>query len=300
MNSNVKYDNWHLIMRVSENALPNFERALDGDDVALLAMEEKEGSGIWKFEAIYQSRPDISEIDTKLELAAAAAGIEMPVYQIGPMPNRNWLKESITSFPPHIVDSYYIYGSHIKDEPPTDKIPLLIDAATAFGSGEHPTTSGCLKAMAWLAAGRYKQLKRVRKVLDMGCGSGILGIAAAKTFGGKVFAVDIDKEAVRVTKDGAKKNGVLKQIKAKAGDGYKTDIVLDNGPFDLIFSNILARPLIGMAAAARRELRPNGIIVLSGLLITQEDWVKSAYIKQGLVLIKKYHIGEWSTLILHG
>jgi len=295
MNSNVKYDNWHLIMYIGESALPHFERALDGDDVALLAMEEKEGSGIWKLEAIYQNRPDIGEIDTKLELAAAAAGVEMPVYQIGSMPNRNWLKESITSFPPHIVDNYYIYGSHIKDKPPKDKIPLLIDAATAFGSGEHPTTSGCLKAMSWLATGKYKPLKRIRKILDMGCGSGILGIAAAKTFTGKVFAVDIDKEAVRVTK-----NGVLKQIKAKAGDGYKTDIVPNNAPFDLIFANILARPLISMAEDAGHVLKHNGIIVLSGLLITQEDWVKSAYIKQGLILIKKYHIGEWSTLILHG
>ncbi len=300
MKSNIDYDNWKLEMLVSEDSLPSFEMALDGDEVALLAMETKEGSGIWKLEAIYQDRPDMSEIDIKIELAAKSLGIDVPVYTIGALPHKNWLKDSIISFPPVTIDNYYIYGSHIKEAPPKDKIPLKIDAATAFGSGEHPTTAACIKAIGFVASGKYKKAKRVKNVLDMGCGSGILSIAAAKTFKCPILAVDIDKEATRVTSESAKTNEVSEYITTCTGNGYKDDMVKDGALYDLILANILARPLISMASDARRNLRPDGILVLSGLLQSQEDWVSSAYRVEGFTLIKKYHIGEWSALIFHG
>ncbi|OPZ76184.1 MAG: Ribosomal protein L11 methyltransferase [Alphaproteobacteria bacterium ADurb.Bin438] len=114
------------------------------------------------------------------------------------------------------------------------------------------------------------------------------------------MAVDIDKEATRVTSESAKTNEVSEYITTCTGNGYKDDMVKDGALYDLILANILARPLISMASDARRNLRPDGILVLSGLLQSQEDWVSSAYRVEGFTLIKKYHIGEWSALIFHG
>jgi ribosomal protein L11 methyltransferase len=168
-----------------------------------------------------------------------------------------------------------------------------VDAGAAFGSGEHGTTHCCLEALDWLSKKR-----NFRKILDMGCGSGILAIAAAKLWKTEVIAVDIDPVAVRVTVDNVQINRETTRVSAAVSDGYAGDKVKKGGPYELIVSNILARPLIAFAPDLARNLMPEGYAVLSGLLTSQESQVLSAHVMQGLKLEKRFVNKEWCTLVL--
>lgn len=287
--------NWQISFILPSDAVPFFERALDGDNTALLASEIETGSdkGKWQLDAIFQDRPDEALLNASLSLAAAAAGVPLPAYNLSELAQKDWLKENLISFAPVSVGRYYIYGSHIQDPPPKTKLSLKIDAATAFGSGEHFTTKGCLTAMEEIS-----RFKRPKNILDMGCGSGILGLAAALTFRTNVMAADIDPESVRVTKENAKINRLSRYITARAGNGYKPMIIRSKAPYDLVFSNILARPLTLMAKDLASVLAPDGLAVLSGLLYRQEAWVLDAHRRVGLQLKKRYRLEGWSTLIV--
>lgn len=287
--------NWQISFTLPADAVPFFERALDGGDTALLASEIETGAdkGKWKLDAIFENRPDEALLDASLSLAATAAGVKLPAYRLTELAQRDWLRESLISFTPVSVGRYYIYGSHIKEPPPKTKLSLKIDAATAFGSGEHFTTKGCLMAMEEIS-----RFKRPRKILDMGCGSGILGLAAALTFHTNIVAADIDPESVRVTKENAKINHLSRYITAYAGNGYKPLIIRSKAPYDLVFSNILARPLTLMAKDLASVLAPDGLAVLSGMLYRQEAWVLDAHRRVGLNLKKRYRLEGWSTLIV--
>jgi len=186
---------------------------------------------------------------------------------------------------------YFIHGSHYRARPPAGTIALCIDAATAFGSGEHATTRGCLLALDALARRR-----RFARVLDMGTGSGILAMAAAKTWRRRVMARDIDAEAVRVAARNAAANGVGSLLDLRRADGYRG---LGSGqPFDLVFANILARPLVLMAPALARVLAPGGVAVVSGLLARQERAVLAAHRARRLRLRRRIRLAGWHSLVL--
>lgn len=289
-------NNWQLNLILSQHAMPFFEKALDGDEnTALLAqlIEKGKDKGKWLLQAIFQDKPNLANLETKLEIAATLAKIDLPEYTINEIVQKDWLRASLDSFKPVSVGNYFIYGSHIKELPPQDKISLQIDAATAFGSGEHFTTQGCL-----LGLEEVSRKFNIEKVLDMGCGSGILGLAAAATLHKKVICADIDPESVRVTIENAEKNNLKSFITAYDGNGYARPEIKQNGPYDLIFSNILARPLTMMAKDLAVNLSDHGIAILSGLLYKQENWVISAHKRVGLKLKKRYRIEGWSTLIM--
>ncbi len=288
-------DNWYLSFILPADAVPFFERALDFGDTALLANEIEKGAdaGKWRLEAIFDGKPDTAALDADLEIAATAAGIALPAYTLEQMEAHDWLRESLESFKPVEIGRFYIYGSHIKDAPPAGKTPLMIDAATAFGSGEHFTTQGCLEAFEEIL-----KTKTPQKVLDMGCGSGILSLAAAAVLHTGVLAVDIDPESVRVTSENAVKNNLSEYIAALTGDGYQDERVKENGPYDLVFENILARPLTMMAADLAANLAADGFGILSGMLTEQESWVEEAHTAVGLTVKKRFRRDEWSTLIV--
>ncbi len=247
--------------------------------------------GIVEVEGILEGQPD-----EKAVLAALKAAVKgkLPPVTIETLPDVNWLELSYQSFPPKFLGRFWIYGCHITEKPPKDSWPLQIDAATAFGSGEHPTTAGCLEAIEELAQGR----KKFANVLDMGTGSGILAIAAARAMKSTVTAIDIDPESIRVTKNHGKANRLSSYLKLQAGPGYQAPLVAKNGPYDLILCNILAEPLKVMAPDARAALKKNGLIVLAGLLNTQAAGVLAAYRKQGFTLIKRRKREEWTILTL--
>lgn len=249
-----------------------------------------------------QDKPEVDDITSRLSIQIAAHsidGIEIKneSIEIEETPDINWLEKAYQEFEPFSIGPFYIYGSHYKEALPEHQINLQIDAATAFGSGEHETTNGCMQAMLDLKGKGACPWN----ILDMGTGSGILAIAAWKLWSSPILAVDNDPESVRVAARHAELNDVpltKSGMTCDCGDGFKTPSVDVKKPYELIIANILAGPVIEMAPELVRVLDKGGYCVLSGMLNEQVDLVASAYEGEGLTLKKRYDVGEWSTLIM--
>lgn len=256
----------------------------------------------WIFEWIFQEEPAADNLNAQLSDFAAAHGFTLPEFSmtdwlIEAVPDIDWLENSYKQFPPFSIGPFFIYGSHYNEAPPAGQIPLQIDAATAFGSGEHGTTKGCILAMLDLKEDGVCPWN----VLDMGTGSGILALAAWKLWQTPVLAVDNDAEAVRVAALHQEINGVASGAAAMicaAGEGFAAPVVQEKKPFDLIIANILAGPLCDMALDLAAVSDENGYVILSGILTEQAEKVLQSYEPHGLRLVKRYDIGEWSTLTL--
>lgn len=216
-------------------------------------------------------------------------------FTIEELEDRDWLAESYRALPPITIGSFFVYGSHYDGQKPDDKIPLLIEAATAFGSGEHGTTSCCMLAIEHVKETGFMP----RNILDMGCGSGILAAAAAKLWPDvPVFAADNDEECVRVTKLHVESNDIA-NITSYVSEGYEEQsAVWKDAPYDFIIANILAGPLIDMAAEQSKAVASNGYLILSGTLQEQGQRVLDAYTPHGMTLVKTYPKDEWVTLLL--
>ncbi len=264
--------------------------------------ENQKKDAPWILSWIMEDQCTETELTTRLALKAKLENIHdfdcsNDDWIIEPIPDKNWLEESYKQFPPFIVDSFFIYGSHYDGDTPDDKIGLQIDAATAFGSGEHGTTKGCLLALQELK----DQGLCPWNVLDMGCGSGILAIAAWKLWKTPVLGVDIEDEAINVTARHCNANGVKigsASLSCGQGDGFAATSVQNRKPFDLIIANILAGPLKDMAGDMKTVLDENGFVILSGMLNEQADDVLKSYEDLGLKLKQRYDLDEWSTLVL--
>ncbi len=242
------------------------------------------------------ARPDRGALAARLAVAAAVSGVSgLAVLEpvVERVPARDWLAAVHTAFPPFRVGPFFVRGSHVTAPPPAGTLPLRIDAATAFGTGEHASTEGCLLALA-----RPARHLRVRRALDMGCGTGILAFAMARLWHCPVLAVDVEAEAVRVARINARVNGLTPLVRAVPGHGYRTPAVAAAMPFDLVTANILARPLAAMAPALARVLAPGGRAVLSGLLARDAPTVLVAHRRQGLFLSERVTVRGWATLIV--
>ncbi|HAU28596.1 MAG TPA: 50S ribosomal protein L11 methyltransferase [Rhodospirillaceae bacterium] len=280
---------WQVSFMVGEMETSFLAEHFSGlcDSVSCLEVDEGQ---TWQIQLLFSVPPDAAALQTQAE---TLLGHPVENFLVVELPETDWLREVQVSFPPFSIGRFYIYGSHVKEPPPTDSLPIMVDAATAFGSGEHPTTEGCLTALEQLA-----RTRTFKNPLDMGCGSGILAIGITRLWQVPVAAVDNDPESVRVTLENARLNGVLPLISAETAEGYVAKIVAKRKPFDLIAANILASPLVAMAADLKASLAPGGIAVLSGLLTRQEDMVIAAHEEQGLHVQERLRIGEWSTLVL--
>lgn len=252
---------------------------------------ELESGGAWLVEGFAAAPPQRGLVEASLALAWTGRDGAPPAPAIERMPERDWLAENQASFPPLRAGRYFIHASHWKGRIPAGTVQLVIDAATAFGSGEHATTRGCLLALDALA-----RRGRRRAVLDMGTGTGILAMAAAKTWRRRVAARDIDAEAVRVAARNAAVNGVGALVDLRRSVGYRG--LGRAAGFDLVFANILARPLMLMAGDLARALAPGGVAVLSGLLARQERAVLAAHRARGLRLLRRFPLSGWHTLLL--
>lgn len=292
---------WRVEVTVPAHSVPAFEAALDDTCDALLCFEVTTpgpDQGLWRVEGLTPQSPDRSRLDLALSLAARAAGIADPPVRVETVAPRDWVGDSYRSFPPLNIGRFHLRGGHVTTRPPAGSVPLWIEAATAFGSGEHPTTRGCLLALHDLAKRRTARHHRPRRVLDMGCGTGVLGLAAAKVWRCPVVAVDSDSEAVRVARATAERNGLSALVRCLCSDGFRDARVAAGGPYDLILANILARPLTLLSRPAAAALAPGGRIVLSGLLAAQGARIEGAYRRQGLALERRYPIDEWTTLVM--
>jgi len=237
-------------------------------------------------------RNSVSLADMQNE--AKKAGIELPEYTAEKLQSNDWLTENVIKFAPLEVEEFLVYGVHEKNMDTHGKIGVKVYAATAFGS-EHQTTKCCLQGISDI----NKLCGEAQKFLDVGTGSGILSIAAAKLWKkAQIVAVDIDDESVEVTKQNAADNGVAEQIKVAYSDGYSADLVRENAPYDVILANILARPLIAMAKDMAQNLKKGGYAVISGFIDEQVDWVVGEHQKYGLELQKLYEMDNWRAALL--
>ena len=275
-------------------------------DIALSSAaqrQDRKHNKPWGLEWLMTNKPDTEDLIARLSLQAAIHNlpdldISQDDFEIEKTPDINWLEKSYREFPPFSIGPFFIHGSHFEGDIPQGQIELAVDAATAFGSGEHETTKGCMQAMLDL---KGKGLCPWN-VLDMGTGSGILALAAWKLWKTPILAVDVEEESVIVTKRHAEMNGVKlggSMLTAVCGDGFNTPEVSKKKPYELILANILAGPVIEMAGDLVAVMDDNSYCILSGMLVEQADLVASAYEGEGLSLKKKYDIGEWSTLVMH-
>ena len=246
-------------------------------------------------------QPQVSRLSLLLDAAQRELVLGM-IAQVAPgaevheakLAEIDWVSKVQKDFPPFTMGPFYVHGSHGTQGAPPNHFPLLIDAAAAFGTGEHATTAGCLLALA-----REKKKRRLtRSVLDVGCGTAILAIGAARLWkGARIAACDNDPVAVKVSAHNLRVNRVAGRAHAFVSDGYRMR-PLRGKQYPVIVANILARPLMRMAWQASQHLAPGGTLILSGLLNNQEAMVLSAHRAQGRYLKQRLRRGNWSVLVL--
>jgi ribosomal protein L11 methyltransferase len=234
-------------------------------------------------EALYPQPPDAAFLS---RLIGQAVVVE-------PLPDQDWIRLSQEGLPPVRAGRFFVYGAHDAGQVPAGVIPIRIEAGMAFGTGHHETTALCLAALSDLAKRRA-----FRNVLDLGCGTGLLAIGAAKLWRRRVVASDIDRDAVQVTRENAAANGVAPLVRALTADGLTHPGIAGEAPYDLIIANILASPLTQLAPSIVRVLMNGGMLVLSGLLTWQENLVVSFYVPHGLILRSRRRDGHWTALVL--
>ncbi len=217
-----------------------------------------------------------------------APGVRASVIKLD---DRDWVAESLSGLPPVHAGPFVVTGAHNLSGVRGGRIPIWIEAGPAFGTGHHGTTKGCLLALAELLP-RH----RPKRVLDVGCGSGVLAIAALKAGARVAVASDLDADSVRIARENAYNNKVQPRMNILHAVGVNDRAIREFAPYDLVFANILARPLVGLAPGVSKLLSPGGRIILSGLLTHQEAQVRAAYAGQGLTLERRGRLNGWSTL----
>jgi len=262
------------------------------DAVAVSRLRQPDDGDAWALEALTVEEPAIAPLEAGLALLAKAQGVAAPAVEISFVEARDWLalnQAALTVFdvgPFRIVPTHHLASSH-----PDHRHHLVLDAGPAFGSGTHETTQACLLLMTWLA-----NRVRLHRILDVGTGSGILAMAAARLWRCSIVATDIDPVAVATAQENATQNGLGPFIAFHAGAGI--DPVRRGRPFDLAVANILSGPLAAMAGDIRRTVAPGGWLILSGILVSQENQVLCRYGAAGFRLCRRLVLGEWASFLL--
>jgi ribosomal protein L11 methyltransferase len=278
-------------VEVPDHALEAYEAAL-ASVCASVGFFRDDATGAWLVEGVKQIGASEPELAAGLALAEMMTGVAAALRRTGTEAG-GWLARTQAAFPEQRVGRRFaIRGTHLRGPTAPGVITLTLDAGVAFGSGEHGSTRGCLRALERIAH------RRPRRILDLGTGSGILAIAAARLLRRRVLATDIDPWSVRVAAENAAANGVARLVRCHLADGWRDKVVTRAAPFDLVLANILARPLGGMAGHLAARLAPGGRAVLAGLLREQARFVLAAHRRHGMALDFALREGNWTTLVL--
>ncbi|MDP3369367.1 MAG: 50S ribosomal protein L11 methyltransferase [Brevundimonas sp.] len=256
---------------------------LEGATYSIL--EEDEDKGVWRIDAFPNDAEDARGIEARLK---AHDGLSVSVEKLA---DADWLAMSLSGLPPVRAGRFFVYGAHDQGIVPNNTVNLKIDAGAAFGTGHHGTTVGCL-----IAFDELLKRERFERVLDVGCGTGVLAIAAAKTGSKVAVGTDIDQPSVRIANENAKLN--MADARFVHAFGLNDRKVRQHGPYDLVFANILAPPLVSLSQDIKGALSLGGVAILSGLLRTQERRVSAAYLSRGFILERRIHRDAWSALVL--
>lgn len=273
-----------LTLGAAEKISGKFETDFRIEPLAVSINETDDAKNLWEAVAYFASAADARDARQHLQLSSG---------EISEIPETDWVRHSLEGLAPVAAGRFILHGSHDRNKRRAGGISLEIDAGTAFGTGHHGTTAGCL-----LALDSILKRRKPKRILDLGCGTGVLAIAAALATKRRTLATDIDPEAVRVTKINASLNGASALVQALTAPGLKHSRIAGGAPYDLIFANILARPLISLAQGLASILMPGGNLVLSGLTSDQVRWVQAAYRNRGLADMQTRLLGNWATLTL--
>ncbi|WP_371226175.1 50S ribosomal protein L11 methyltransferase [Roseovarius sp. 2305UL8-3] len=250
--------------------------------------ELEDGSGLWEVGGYFEGPPD----EAGLALLVALHGAKP--FVVSELPETDWVAKVKRELTPVEAGRFFVYGSHDADKVPEGAEGLLIEASMAFGTGHHGTTLGCLRALDRLIGEGFA----ATSVLDLGCGTAVLAMAAARTWPCTTLASDIDEVAVDVARANVAANGLTGRIACVEAAGFDHPDLAKAAPYDLIFANILKGPLIELAGDVTSHLKPGGQVILSGILNEQADEIVAVYTRSGNSLHHREEIGEWTTLIL--
>ncbi|MBW6422699.1 50S ribosomal protein L11 methyltransferase [Rhizobium sp. XQZ8] len=264
------------------------------EDFAIATTEVDEKKDIWEA-SVYMMTDEEDEVRERIAAGIAHAFPNMLIER-EIIPDIDWIAKSLEGLKPVRAGRFIVHGSHDRDKVKINDIAIEIDAGQAFGTGHHGTTAGCLEVIEDVMRART-----VRNALDLGTGSGVLAIAVRKLKPVPVLATDIDPVAVRVAKENVRRNGIATGLRLETAPGFHSKSFREEGPFDLIIANILARPLIKMAPQLVTHLAPGGSVILSGILATQRWKVLSAYNGAKLRHVRTIWRNGWVTIHLqHG
>ena len=250
--------------------------------------EVEDGSGLWEVGGYFEEAPDTAA------LAVLAKAMGAKDFTVSELPETDWVAHVRRELAPVEAGRFFVYGSHDADKVPDDCEPLLIEAAMAFGTGHHGTTLGCLRALDRLAGEGFHG----KNVVDIGCGTAVLAMAAARIWPEPVLASDIDEVAVEVAQANVDANNLSGRVTCVEAAGFDHPQLAEAAPFDLVFANILKGPLVALAPDMAGALQPAGYAILSGLLNEQADEVIEVYARSGIKLVHRESIGDWTTLTL--
>jgi ribosomal protein L11 methyltransferase len=275
--------------RTARRVVDVLNESLDDDQAAVAAFERPDGR--WDISIHFAEAPDQALIR---ELVALAAGEDIARrVTFDTVEARDWVTASLEDLVPVPAGRFIVHGRHDRARIASNRLGIEIEAALAFGTGHHGTTRGCL-----LLLGEVLRSRQPKRVLDLGTGTGVLAIAAAKALRGHVLASDIDPVSVRVARDNARLNGVGNWVETICATGFCAPHFAARGPFDLVLANILANPLRQMATPLAAHLAPSALVILSGLLPHQAQGVIASYRARGLILRRQLRIDGWSSLLL--
>ena len=269
-------------------ALGDAMERLDPAPTGVGVFEMEDGSGLWEVGGYFEAAPNAAA----LALLAAAMGAKP--FVVSELPETDWVAHVRRELVPVKAGRFFVYGSHDADKVPAGSEPLLIEAAMAFGTGHHGTTLGCLRALDRLAGDGFEG----QNVADIGCGTAVLAMGAARIWPNPVLAGDIDAVAVEVAAANVAANRLEGRVICVEAAGFDAPELAAAAPFDLIFANILKGPLVALAEDLVGALSPGGFAVLSGILNEQADEVWQHYSRFGTNLAHRESIGDWTTLTL--
>lgn len=278
----------HLQGREAAEDLAEACEDLTPEPVGTGVFEIEDGSERWEVGAYFTESPD----EIGLALLAAAHGANP--FVISELPEVDWVAHVRRELTPVHAGRFYVHGSHNADEIPDGVEPLWIEAAMAFGTGHHNTTKGCLEALDRLATEGFK----ATRIADIGCGTAVLAMGAARLWQVTVLASDIDPVAVDTAAANVIANGLDGRVVCMEAAGFEHPTLEQAAPYDLVLANILKQPLIDLAGDMARNVAQAGRIILSGILTTQADEVVEAYRKTGFTLDRRDDQGDWTTLVL--
>lgn len=264
------------------------EAVLEPEPSGSGVFEIEDGAGRWEVGLYFTEAPD----EVALALLAAAAGAQP--FAVSELPEVDWVAHVRRELTPVVAGRFFVHGAHDADKVPADAEALLIEAAMAFGTGHHDTTRGCLEALDRLAAAGVQPVRTA----DIGCGTGVLAMAAARLWPHVVLAGDMDPVAVDTAAANVIANGLAGRVECVVAEGFRHPLLEAAAPYDLVLANILKQPLIDLAPEMAARIAPGGRAVLSGILVPQAAEVVSAYEAQGFTVEHRDDLGEWTTLVM--